>query len=120
MYNVHFRFREFPFGVTPDPQIYYSNAVNREAWATLRYGIEGRKGFIVIAGEAGTGKTTLLRKAMHSFGPNLETAYISHTLVSSGPELLGLILTDLGLTDYPENSPAMIARLYDYAIEQFK
>ena len=66
MYNAHFKFRESPFGVTPDPQFYYSNAVNREAWATLRYGIAERKGFILIAGEPGTGKTTLLRKALHS------------------------------------------------------
>jgi type II secretory pathway predicted ATPase ExeA len=118
MYNAHFGFRESPFGVTPDPQFYYSNAVNREAWATLRYGIEERKGFIVIVGEAGTGKTTLLRKAMHSSGSDLETAYICHTLVG-GTGLLSLILTDLGLPDCAENSAAMIARLYQYAIEQF-
>jgi type II secretory pathway predicted ATPase ExeA len=49
MYNAHFNFREAPFGVTPDPQFYYSNAIYQEAWATLRYGIEARKGFIVIA-----------------------------------------------------------------------
>src|SRR5262245_43492286 len=97
MYNDHFKFNEAPFGVTPDPQFYYSNSVNREADATLRYGIDERKGFILIAGEAGTGKTTLLRKAMHSFGPHIETAYVSHTLLDDS-ELLGLILTDLGLT----------------------
>src|ERR1044072_3715375 len=37
MYNAHFRFRESPFGATPDPQFYYSNAIYREAWATLGY-----------------------------------------------------------------------------------
>ena len=118
MYNAHFKFHESPFGVTPDPQFYYSNAVNREAGATLHYGINERKGFILIAGEAGTGKTTLLRKAMHAFGPNVETAYVSHTLLDD-IELLGLILTDLGLNDCAGNVAAMIARLYDYAIDRF-
>jgi general secretion pathway protein A len=119
MYNAHFKFRESPFGVTPDPQFYYSNAVNREAWATLRYGIEERKGFIVIAGEPGTGKTTLLRKALHGFGSNVETAYISHTLVNE-TELLELILNDLGLPESAGNTSAIIERLYRYSIEQFK
>jgi general secretion pathway protein A len=119
MYNAHFKFRESPFGVTPDPQFYYSNAVNREAWATLRYGIEERKGFIVIAGEPGTGKTTLLRKALHSFGSNVETAYISHTLVNQ-TELLDLILNDLGLANSAGNTSSTIERLYQYSIEQFK
>jgi len=119
MYNAHFKFRESPFGVTPDPQFYYSNAVNREAWATLRYGIAERKGFIVIAGEPGTGKTTLLRKALHSLRPNLETAYISRTLVSY-TELLELILTDLGLSDSAGDTSAMTERLNRYLIEQFK
>src|SRR5688572_6482028 len=119
MYNAHFKFRESPFGVTPDPQFYYSNAVNREAWATLRYGIEERKGFIVIAGEPGTGKTTLLRKALHGFGSNVATAYISHTLVNE-TELLELILNDLGLPESAGNTSAIIERLYRYSIEQFK
>lgn len=119
MYNAHFKFRESPFGVTPDPQFYYFNPVNREAWATLRYGIEERKGFIVIAGEPGTGKTTLLRKALHSFGSNVETAYISHTLVTY-TELLDLILKDLGLPDSAGNTSVMIERLYHYSIDQFK
>jgi len=119
MYNAHFKFRESPFGVTPDPQFYYSNAVNREAWAALRYGIAERKGFIVIAGEPGTGKTTLLRKALHSLRPNLETAYISRTLVSY-TELLELILTDLGLSDSAGDTSAMVERLNRYLIEQFK
>ncbi len=119
MYNAHFKFRESPFGVTPDPQFYYSNAVNREAWATLRYGIEERKGFIVIAGEPGTGKTTLLRKALHSFGSNVETAYVSHTLVNH-TELLDLILNDLGLPESAGNTSATIERLYRYSIDQFR
>lgn len=117
MYNAHFQFRECPFGVTPDPQFYYSNAVYREAWATLRYGIEGRKGFIVIVGEAGTGKTTLLRKALHQFPSNIKAAYIPNTLVSFS-ELLRLILKDLGLPSSTDCKFDMMERLNQYLLEQ--
>jgi len=117
MYNAHLKFRECPFFVTPDPQFYYSNAVYREAWATLRYGIEGRKGFIVIAGEAGTGKTTLLRKALHQFPSNIKAAYIPSTLVSF-TELLRLILKDLGLPSSTDSKFDMMERLNQYLLEQ--
>ncbi len=119
MYNAHFGFREAPFGVTPDPQFYYSNAVYQEAWATLRYGIEARKGFILITGEAGTGKTTLLRKAMHAFGSNIKAAYLPNTLVDY-TDLLRLMLTDLGLPVSTDNRSMMIERLTEYLIEQFE
>lgn len=117
MYNAHFQFRECPFGVTPDPQFYYSNAVYREAWATLRYGVEGRKGFIVISGEAGTGKTTLLRKALHQFPANIKAAYIPNTLVSFN-ELLRLILKDLGLPSSTKDKFDMMDLLNQYLLEQ--
>ena len=56
MYNRYFGFLESPFSVTPDPRFFYTNPVYLEAYATLRYGIEAKKGFIVITGEVGTGK----------------------------------------------------------------
>src|SRR6478736_1525971 len=65
MYNSYFGFSVSPFSVTPDPGFFYTNPVYQEAYANLRYGIEAKKGFIVITGEVGTGKTTLLRKLMH-------------------------------------------------------
>ena len=117
MYNAHFKFREAPFGVTPDPQFYYTNAVYREALATLCYGIEARKGFIVVAGEVGTGKTTLLRKAMRSFESNIKVAYLCNTLVSF-TELLRLILHDLGLPVSTNDKLTMISQLNEYLIEQ--
>ncbi len=119
MYNAHYQFRESPFGLTPDPQFYYSNAVYREAWATLRYGIEGRKGFIVITGEAGTGKTTLLRKALHEFQPSINAAYVSNTLVSIN-DLLRFVLKDFGLFSSTASKFEMMERLNRYLIEQFE
>jgi type II secretory pathway predicted ATPase ExeA len=117
MYNAHFRFRESPFGVTPDPQFYYSNTVYQEAWATLGYGIETRKGFILLTGEAGTGKTTLLKKAKTAFDPRVKTAYVPYTPLNQA-ELLSSILADLGVP--ARDSRSALAHFTDYLIEQFE
>jgi general secretion pathway protein A len=119
MYNEYFGFTEAPFSLTPDPRFSYTNALYQEAFATLRYGIEARKGFIVITGEAGTGKTTLLRRLMQSFGRHVQTAYIYNPHVTL-TELLRLILTDLGLTNRTDDRLAMIAQLNEYLIKQLK
>ena len=119
MYNEYFGFTEAPFSLTPDPRFSYTNALYQEAFATLRYGIEARKGFIVITGEAGTGKTTLLRRLMQSFGRHVQTAYIYNPHVTL-TELLRLILSDLGLTNRTEDRLAMIAQLNEYLIKQLK
>jgi len=60
MYNAFFRFSESPFNLTPDPRFLYRSRQHEEALANLIYGVRHRKGFIVLTGEAGTGKTTLL------------------------------------------------------------
>ena len=80
MYNSYFGFLESPFSVTPDPRFFYTNPVYLEAYATLRYGIEGKKGFIVITGEVGTGKTTLLRKLLRSLEtPSIRSLFLTPT-----------------------------------------
>ena len=119
MYNEYFGFTEAPFSLTPDPRFSYTNAFYQEAFATLRYGIEARKGFIVITGEAGTGKTTLLRRLMQSFGRHVQTAYIYNPHVTL-TELLRLILSDLGLPNRTDDRLAMIAQLNEYLIKQLK
>jgi general secretion pathway protein A len=117
MYGKHFGFVELPFSVTPDPRFSYVNSDYREAFATLRYGIETRKGFIVITGEAGTGKTTLLRRLMHSVEATVHTAFIFNTHLSF-TELLRLVLNELGVANSARDKQTLMARLNDYLIEQ--
>jgi Type II secretory pathway, component ExeA (predicted ATPase) len=76
MYNEHFGFDESPFNVTPDPRFFYSNRLYQEAFTGLRWGIKLRQGLIVITGEAGTGKTTLLRMVTEKFEPDVRAALI--------------------------------------------
>src|SRR5579885_1801103 len=96
MYDRHFGLRELPFNVTPDPRFLYVNDCYQEAIAALRYGIEARKGFIALVGEAGTGKTTMLRRLLDQLDPNCRTVLLLHPTVSFD-EILEHILTELGV-----------------------
>jgi general secretion pathway protein A len=60
MYNAFFGFKESPFNLTPDPAFLYRSQQHEEALANLIYGVQSRKGFVVLTGEVGTGKTTML------------------------------------------------------------
>lgn len=119
MYTSYFGFREVPFSVTPDPQLFYSNALYQEALATLLYGIKNKKGFIVITGDVGTGKTTLLRKLMRNLEATDHCVSIFNTHLSY-PELLQLIVHDLGLPNKGRNKFAMLQELNEYLINQQK
>ena len=119
MYNSYFGFVEPPFTVTPDPHFSYSNSVYQEAYANLRYGIEGKKGFVVITGEAGTGKTTLLRKLMRNLGDSIHSAFVFNSYLSFS-ELLPLILHDLGLVPKESSKVAMLQELNEYLITRLR
>ena len=119
MYNSYFGFSVSPFSVTPDPNFFYTNPVYQEAYANLRYGIESKKGFIVITGEVGTGKTTLLRKLMHNLEGTIHTVFVFNTYLDF-TELLRVILYDLGLAPEEPNKVTMLQELNDYLITQLK
>jgi len=77
MYNAFFGFKESPFNLSPDPTFLYRSHIHEEALANLIYGVQSRKGFIVLSGEVGTGKTTLL-ECLRDF---LETQFIEFAFV---------------------------------------
>ena len=100
MYRTFFGLREQPFNLTPDPKFLYLNTGYREALAAMRYGISARKGFVSLVGEAGTGKTTLLRCLLAEFGPEVRSVLVLNPAVGF-EELLSFILTDLGRPPVP-------------------
>ncbi len=61
MYLDFYKFRERPFNLTPDPRFIYLSKQHKEAFAHLLFGIQNRAGFILLTGEVGSGKTTVLR-----------------------------------------------------------
>ncbi len=119
MYEKHFGFVELPFNVSPDPRFFYTNPVYREALVTLHYGIETRKGFVIITGEAGTGKTTLLRMLMHNLDSAIHTAFIFNPRLSF-TALLRFILSDLGVASSAKDRLKLTEQLNSHLIEQLK
>ena len=81
MYAEFFGLRELPFNITPDPRFLYLNDCYQEALAALGYGIDARKGFISLIGDAGTGKTTLLRRLLDTVGPMTRTVLLLNPTV---------------------------------------
>jgi general secretion pathway protein A len=119
MYNSYFGFRESPFSISPDPRFFYANSVYLEAHASLRYGIEAKKGFIAVIGEVGTGKTTLLRKLMHQIENTTHSVFVFNPALTFD-ELIRVILADLALPVDGKDKLGMIEQLNRYLIEQFE
>jgi general secretion pathway protein A len=119
MYNRYFGFLESPFRVTPDPRFFYTNPVYLETYAALRYGIEAKKGLVVVTGEVGTGKTTLLRKLLRNFETTVHSVFIFNTYVNFS-ELLRVTLRDLGLAPKDPSKVMLLEELKNYLIKQLK
>lgn len=115
----HFGFRETPFGVTPDPRFFYSHPLYAEGLAALIHGIETKKGFMLVTGEVGTGKTILLRKLMRHLEGSVQFVFVSNShLTSYG--LTELMVQSLGLDSKEKNRLDMIQDLNSYLIEQLQ
>jgi len=97
MYETFFGLREQPFSLTPDPRFLWLSDTHREGLAALTYGITRRKGFLLLTGEVGTGKTTLLRAALGQIPPDTDTALVLNTIDLSPVDLLKLIAAEFGL-----------------------
>lgn len=82
MYAEFYGLKELPFALTPDPRFIYFTPSHTEVMANLHYGIESGKGLIVVTGEVGTGKTTILRWMMQRMDRNVLSAYIFNPRLS--------------------------------------
>ena len=94
MYERHFGFSEKPFNLTPDSRYLFLSSKHQEAYANLEFGVAQGSGFLLLTGEVGTGKTTLIRHFLSQVGPDVRTAVILYPALSAG-ELFHAILQDL-------------------------
>jgi general secretion pathway protein A len=111
LYQTHFGLSQAPFNITPDPSFLYLSASHREGLAQLSYGIRARKGFVVLTGEVGTGKTTLIHALLNDLNGSAQTALIFSTIVSPA-DLLRSVCEEFGLVE-PKRS---LAEIHDYLV----
>jgi type II secretory pathway predicted ATPase ExeA len=120
MYKAFFGLRASPFGVNPDPQFLYVMPHIKEALACLHYGIRTRKGFIVLTGEVGTGKTTLLKSALASLSDaRLATSYLFNPRLDV-LDFFEFLLTDFGIPFTSRTKAHMLLRLNQWLLERFR
>ena len=118
MYEKFYHLKEKPFQIVPNPSYLYMSSVHETAVTYLEYGLMENVGFILLTGEVGTGKTTLVRHIMNQFESEKDIAVIFNTNVS-GDELISLILQSFDLEPEPASKTQNIETLYRFLIEKY-
>lgn len=117
MYKDFFGLKENPFDLTPDSHFLFPSKKHQEALAHLTYGIEARKGFILITGEVGAGKTTLCRALLSRMNKNTEVAFVLNSYLNAF-EILQAINEDLGIQSKAKSKKELVDELNEFLLEQ--
>lgn len=119
MYQDYFGFSEMPFHVTPNPRFLFLSPAHEEALQHLRYGIENKKGFMVLTGEVGCGKTTLSRKLLEELeaDENCDTALLLNPRISE-TQLLRGIIRELGEETKARSKSDLLDKINDVLLER--
>jgi len=119
MYKKFFGLNESPFNMTPDPKFLYFSDKHSEALTQLLYGINGRKGFLVVTGEIGAGKTTLCRALLNELDEKIRSALILNSNLTE-LELLQAINEDLGIPCNFDNKKELIGELNKFLLHELE
>lgn len=119
MYNNFYGFKEKPFNQTPDPAFFYASDHHQTALNALIYAIRERKGFIVLTGEVGSGKTTIARRLLRSVDRSVQTVSIFNTALSP-KGVITMILDDLGVQYVNGPKEKLLIQLNNYLLQQLQ
>jgi len=118
MYEKHFSFKHKPFDLVPNPDFLFLSTTHRKAITYLDYGIKEKIGFILITGEIGSGKTTIIRNLIKNLDSSVKLSRINNTKVSSD-QLIAMINEDFGLDIDGKNKTKLLSELNSFLIEQY-
>jgi general secretion pathway protein A len=120
MYQRFFGLREGPFNVNPDPRYLYLTRKIQEALAGLTYGIQNRKGFVLLTGEVGTGKTTLLNRLLDWLrGQQVATAYIFNSRLEVN-HLFDFMMADFEIPCDSREKSHVLLRLNQWLLDRYR
>jgi general secretion pathway protein A len=120
MYKQFYKLQRNPFEITPDPAFLFPTKRHNEALAALYYGVRRHKGFVVLTGEVGTGKTLLVRCLLQLFNQaNMAYAYVFNSVLAP-LEFLQYIGADFGLPTSGKNKSELLLLLGNYLIERLR
>jgi type II secretory pathway predicted ATPase ExeA len=120
MYKEFFGLRANPFNVNPDPRYLFLTRHTEEALACLTYGIQSRKGFVLLTGEVGTGKTTLINKLLEWLrAQQVPTAFIFNSRMNV-PQFLDYMMADFGIPCDTRSKSQILMRLYNWLLERYR
>jgi general secretion pathway protein A len=120
MYKQFFGLRASPFNVNPDPRYLFLTQHAREALACLSYGIQTRKGFILLSGEVGTGKTTLLNKLLEWLrSQRVSTAFIFNPRLNV-LEFFEFMMADFGIGCDAKDKGNILMRLNQWLLDRYR
>jgi general secretion pathway protein A len=120
LYHGFYGLKKDPFEISPDPCFFYSTLQHKEAFASLYRGVERHKGFSVLTGQAGMGKTLLVRwLAMVLNSVGVSVAYVFNPQLSAH-DFVEYILTDLGIAAPASSKSSRLFALNDYLISQYE
>ncbi|HEV8711647.1 MAG TPA: AAA family ATPase [Candidatus Binatia bacterium] len=117
MYLSFYGLREKPFNTTPDPRFLYPTPGHQEALAQILYGVEERRGFIVLTAEVGTGKTTLLQALLQRLNPDTKVAFVFNSLLPF-EGILEYALEDFGIVAAGSSQAQRLFALNNFLIER--
>jgi general secretion pathway protein A len=117
MYEKFYGFNEKPFNTTPDSKFFFPSTKHAEALNSLIYAIDQKKGFVVVTGEIGAGKTTVCRTLINKIYPDTKLALITNTHLTC-KELIVQILEELEIEYEAGSKQKLISQLNEYLIKQ--
>lgn len=119
MYETFYNLQGRPFQLTPDPRFYFSSKTHKKAMAYLTYGLNQGEGFIIVTGDIGTGKTTLVRHLFDTLDRNEFVAAMIVSTQLSAEDLLRSVVAAFGLDSQADDKGELLSRIEVYLREQY-